>query len=139
MDLSLLENFSWVIPNGGDLSNIISLDNDLPLSNDPARLRELTQSIINEPFKLYFFDEHGNETAILYPAGLSALHVLGAINTYYQSPIENIPNVREDYYPSVAEKRRNGQPIVRADLMLDHQYYEGLMRYKDGYMVSLGS
>lgn len=143
-----LESFNsiyWNIPAGGDLRNIKFADTEESIISDPIRYQQLLQPLTTGPIKIYFQDENENRIAIQYPAGMTAIHILGAINTFYDQPIsqqflselKQFPEQYDlRYYPIAAEKIRLGRIVpTRRDFLADHSFFVGLIKYNDGYAV----
>lgn len=157
--LDLFGDISWSIPSGGSLSSDLGYFDDqtdeiIPLAQDPARIQRLSVPLTTGPTRLYFFDKDGEEVGFEYPAGLTGLQVLGAINTFYSKPIDqgllaeltrNQETYAHDYgggrvyYPAFIEEIKAGRVPAERDFMADHQFFEGLRHYKDGYTVAIGS
>lgn len=144
--LGAFSNLYWNIPSGGDLGGILFIDTNKSLVADMNRYQQLIQPLSNFPIKLYFEDENGDKVGIQYPAGMSFLHILGAINTFYDQPVSQdfIYNLREypeayeveKNYPFAAEKLRYGKVTpTRRDFLPNRLFFAGLEKSNDGYKV----
>ncbi len=139
--LKLFDNISWTVTDGGDLSQIKFHDTDLPMDADLNRLQQLSTPLTTGPIKIYYIGDL--QIPITYPAGMSFLDVLGAINTFYSSiiPKEILLQILEkpDSYSCVIGAIEKGYPITFVELLGDHVYFGGIGKTKDGYWIGLES
>lgn len=139
--LKLFNNISWTVTDGGNLSNIIFHDTNLPINADPKRFQELSVPLTTSPIKIYYIADL--EIPICYPAGMSFLDILGAINTFYSSSVsrefilQNSDKI--DGCSGVMDAIKRGQDVTFVEFLGDHVYFGGIGKRKDGYFIGLES
>ncbi len=91
-------------------------------------------------YKIYYILEYDND--IIFPVTYygypTARSIVTDIIKFYNAPID------EDYLKHLENETGESYDgdfigLPRSELLGDHVYYEGLLPYKDGYLIRLGS
>lgn len=144
--IRLFDNLNWNI---SDISDITFKGSNLPLNQDP-RFQEFFTPLTSGPIQIYYPDEYGNKNGedigFEYPAGLRGIDILGAISTFYNSPIDEkwLAELKQtgeiENFPSAVEKIRRGQTPTHLDFLGNHVLFKGIRKSLTGnYYVRLSN
>lgn len=140
----LFDGLTWFITKGDTLDNITYFDENelvfVRIYKDPTLLQRFLVPLTSQPIIICYTDEQGNDYRIQYPAGMTGLHILGAINTFYTRPYsqETIDHIMQNpnEYPGDYQMIQSGRiPTIKDALAdSDKQTFVGLRKYKDCYV-----